>query len=72
MDWQVNGIPLLEYWAEKKTLGEATPEEIDWEAVELDMKQSKLTRWIWVTKQTSGFAATGKMMARRKEWEDDK
>jgi hypothetical protein len=41
IDWQVNGIPLLEYWTEKKKIGEGTPEEIDWEAVEMAMKQSK-------------------------------
>jgi hypothetical protein len=44
IDWQVNGIPLLEYRTEKKKLGEATPEEIDWEAVELAMKLTKQTR----------------------------
>jgi hypothetical protein len=53
------------YWRGKPRISDKF-EQVDWEAIGGAMQQIPLSRRIWISKQVTGFCATGNTMFRRK------
>jgi hypothetical protein len=66
-----NTPPALEYWRRKDRFGSVPPEEIDWDTLGHAMASLPIQRQHWISKTTTGFCSTGRMMVRRKERESD-
>jgi hypothetical protein len=58
----IHGSKARKYWDDKRRFGLPGSSAIDWETVERAMSTSSFRRRQWVTKHTSGFCGTGKMM----------
>ena len=64
---QTHGNKAQVYWEQKKRFNDGTADDVDWQTTEETMKSMQQHRQHWLSKHTSGFCGTGKMMVRRKE-----
>ena len=59
----ISGAQMFQYWVrKKKRIQENQVQNIDWETIGKAMKNSTHTRQQWVSKFSSGWCATGKVM----------
>ena len=68
----IRGTRAQKYWDKRKRFKEGSSADVDWQATADAMKSMPRARQHWMTKQASGFCATGKMMQRRGEWKTAK
>jgi putative intracellular protease/amidase len=63
----IHGPRSLAHWTKRGKFGNVDSTAVDWEATGWGMKAAKTSRRHWVSKHTSGFCATGRMMKRRQQ-----
>jgi hypothetical protein len=56
------GQACLDYWTKRGKFGQGTYSDVDWVATGQAMKKVSIPRRQWVSKHTSGFCGTSKMM----------
>jgi hypothetical protein len=61
------GQATLDYWETRGKFGQGSYSDIDWQATGQAMKKVSIARRHWVSKHSSGFCGTSKMMYRWKQ-----